>query len=70
MPNKGEKFHIKWAMQLIFVIVANLIHAHIIVADSKSDSIIVVDFCLQISNELKSCNIDSTIDQPCYQPCD
>ena len=31
-------------MQLIFVIVADLIHAHIIVADSKSDSIIVNDF--------------------------
>ena len=44
MPNKGEKFHIKKAMQLIFVIVADLIHARIIVADSKLDSIIVVDF--------------------------
>ena len=31
-------------MQLILVIVADLIHAHIIVADSKSDSIIVNDF--------------------------
>ena len=31
-------------MQLIFIIVANLIHAHIIVADSKSDSIIINDF--------------------------
>ena len=31
-------------MQLIFFIVANLIHARIIVADFKSDSIIVNDF--------------------------
>ena len=31
-------------MQLIFIIVANLIHARIIVADFKSDSIIVNDF--------------------------
>ena len=31
-------------MQLIFIIVANLIHACVIVADSKLDSIIVADF--------------------------
>ena len=31
-------------MQLIFIIIADLIHAHIIVANFKSDSIIVNDF--------------------------
>ena len=36
-------------MQLTFIIVADLIHAHIIVADSKSDSIIVVDFIANFS---------------------
>ena len=36
-------------MQLIFIIVADLIHAHIIVADSKSDSIIVNDFIADFS---------------------
>ena len=40
MPNKGEKFHIKQEMQLIFFIVADLIHARIIVADFKLDSIV------------------------------
>ena len=36
-------------MQLIFIIVANVIHAHIIVADSKSDSIIVNNFIADFS---------------------
>ena len=36
-------------MQLRFVIVADLIHARIIVADSKSDSIIVNDFIADFS---------------------
>ena len=36
-------------MQLIFLIVADLIHARIIVADSKSDSIIVNDFIADFS---------------------
>ena len=37
-------------MQLIFIIVADLIHARIIiVADSKSDSIIVNDFIADFS---------------------
>ena len=35
--------------QLIFIIVADLIHAHIIVANSKSDSIIVDDFIADFS---------------------
>ena len=36
-------------MQLIFVIVANLIHTRIIVADFKSGSIIVNDFIADFS---------------------
>ena len=36
-------------MQLIFVIVADLIHAHIIVADLKLNSIIVNDFTAHFS---------------------
>ena len=49
MPNKGEKFHIKYAMQLIFVIVAGLILARIIAANFKLDSIIVNDFIANFS---------------------
>ena len=36
-------------MQLIFIIVADLIHARIIVADSKLDRIIVNDFIADFS---------------------
>ena len=36
-------------MQLIFIIVVDLIHARIIVADSKLDSIIVNDFIADFS---------------------
>ena len=36
-------------MQPIFIIVADVIHARIIVADSKLDSIIVNDFIVDFS---------------------